>query len=180
MAYNDVSASFAFPTGNVDATTTTNGIQDGRNWSFPSIQNVRFKKGTGALQINLITKLYQATLAATTVLHDLTTLLDEYGTAINFARVKGVLLLNFATTAGYTLKAGGAVSNPWAAPFADVSDKIIVPPGYLNGSTIVPGFVMIGAPDAAGLVTSGTSKVLQLDSGSNSVPYGMALFGADA
>jgi len=180
MAYNSVAATFPFPTGSVDASATVNGVVDNKNYSVPTPARVTFGLGTGALKINLISKLYQASLVATTAVIDLTALLDEWGTAINFARVKGIVIYNFATTPGFVLKVGAAGTNPWdGLAVTAASDKFKVPPGYLNGPVVVPGFVMVGAPDAAGLVV-GTPKNIQLDSGANTVPYGIQFFGADA
>lgn len=182
MAYLDTNMTIRPWSGSLDASSSTNGIVDSKVFQFPTLPTTSFKAGTGNLQINLMTKLTFGSLASTTVLIDLTTLTDEFGTAINFARAKGILLLNFATTAGFILKAGGAGTNPWAAPFGTTTDKIIVPNGCFasDGTTIIPGQVVVIAPAAAGLVTSGTSKVLQLDSGSNTVAYGYAIIGADA
>ena len=49
----------------------------------------------------------------------------------------------------------------------------------LDAVTVHPGFAIMGFPASAGLATSGTSKVIKIDSGSNTVPYAFAAFGND-
>lgn len=183
MSYVNVTGNIRVAlTATIDASTTVNGITDGKTYSLPQLPQLNFSKGTGNGQFNLLTPLVLGSLASTTLLVDLTTGADEWATAINMARAKVLLVLNFETTASHILKVGGATTNPWLAPFADVTDKLVVQPGYLasDGTTIVPGFILLSAPAAAGMATSGTSKVLQLDSGSNTVAYGYAILGADA
>ena len=165
--YNNVPAAF-------------NGITQGDPYTLPTLPSVALGFGTGAGQFNLASKLYTGTATAATVLVDLTTLLDDKGNTVNLARCKGLVVLNF-NTAGKILKAGNAGSNPWAAPFGASTHILNVPPGYADaGSNKIPGMVVLCAPDATGLAVSGTSKVLMLDPGAETIPYGYFLIGVDA
>lgn len=181
MAYNDATAKFSPPSSTLDASTSVNGILRPAIYAQPDLPAVSLRFGTGDGQINLVSKLYQATLAATPGTLDLTALVDNFGTAVNNARIKGLVFYNLSTTAATPLKVGANGTNPFAAMFGDVTDILMVPNGYLNSSgSIVPGFAIICAPAAAGLVTSGTSKVIKLDPGSATIPYAFAAFGVDA
>jgi hypothetical protein len=138
--------------------------------------------GTGAGKLNLMNKVQLGSLTGTVDI-DLSTLTDPDNQAINYARVKVLAILNYATNDAYKLVMGLAASNPWVAPFDGLTTgKLMIPPGRIDATTGItyPGRVLFWANNATGLVVSGTSKVIRLDSGANTVPYFLGLFGNDA
>jgi hypothetical protein len=146
-------------------------------FQYPSIPALNYTKGTAAQQINIL-GVKGGTLTAATVAVDLTTITDPYGTALNFATVLGFMVLNYATTASNILLMDGTVTNAWKAPFnAIATAKLVVPAGALVGTTVVPGMVLIASPNTAGFAVSGTSKIIQLDSGAFTITYQVAAFG---
>jgi hypothetical protein len=185
MPYSEVVASVAsnFISGRIDPGISAGSLGTVKStFPLPNIAAEDLGFGTGAGKVNLMNKPAQGSLLGTVDI-DLTTLTDPYGAAINFARVKVLAVFNFATNDAYKLVMGLAVTNPWAAPFDGLTTgKLHVPPGRLDATLGVtyPGRVLIWAPGATGLAVSGTSKVLRLDSGANTVPYVVALFGNDA
>jgi hypothetical protein len=149
-------------------------------FQYPGIPALNYQKGTGAQQINIL-GVKGGTLAAGTVAIDLTTITDVFGTALNFATVLGFVVLNYATTASNILLVDGTVANAWKAPYnAIATAKLVVPAGALVGTTTVPGFIMMASPNTAGYAVSGTSKVIQLDSGAFTIPYQVAAIGISA
>lgn len=108
----------------------------------------------------------EATLASTTVSWNLEdgTLLDIYSKPLALASVKELVIINRATTAGYSL----AVSGDWFTTAFGITTSFTLPVG---AGFIIPSNLL-------GLtVTATTADVLTLDSGSNSVPYTVELIG---
>jgi hypothetical protein len=148
--------------------------------SIPDIPQVAFGFGTGLGNINLLAyKVGTATAAAAAI--DLSTITDPEGNAINFARVRAVEILNFATADGSILLLDGTVANAWKAPFnAIATAKLVIPPGRTVGTNPVPGGVLLWGANLTGYVTSGTSKVISLDPGAATIPWRVALLGVNA
>ncbi|MFF1416568.1 hypothetical protein [Streptomyces sp. NPDC058280] len=101
-------------------------------------------------------------------------LLDAFGTAITFARIKG-LIVSAAATNSNNVVVGAASGSPWAALL-----------GATHTLTLRPGAsfaVMAGAADAIGYaVTATTADLLKVaNSGAGtSVSYDIVIIGASA
>lgn len=148
--------------------------------SIPDIPVVNYAYGTGLGNINLLGyKTGTATAAASTV--DLSTITDPEGNAINFARVRAVEILNFATADASILLLDGTVTNAWKAPFNSIATaKLVILPGRLVGGTTQPGGVLLWGANLTGYVTSGTSKLIVLDPGAATIPWKVGLLGVNA
>ena len=161
------------PSGYFDDTTVFQGQNVGGQTPLPVFPGGQLIYGAsgGTGKIDLMSKFYEATLTGT-VAFDLTSLLDPRGAALNFARVKAVVIVNFATTAGFVLKLGLG-TNPFINYFDNVATaKLRVEAGFTNANGIaVPNMVVLACPESNGWAVSGTNKVIQLDSGANAVPY---------
>ena len=136
-------------------------------------QTITFTNGTGSNQGNLL-YYNQRTVTGAAETIDLTTLTDVYGTTLSWAKVKAIILINTATTAGYILTVGAAASNAWvggstanAGPLVDTTDKVVI------GS----GGVMYFSSPVDGFSVSGTSKNLKVDPGANTITYTLAILG---
>lgn len=133
---------------------------------------INITAGTGAGQMN---ELWSETITftpSTPVLLDLTALTGEGGRQVNFAAIKYLEIINADPVVGHDLKIGGAVSNPWSAPFDAGTDKETVPSGggALNQAGQVVGSPMLKTNlTAAGWTVDSTHKVLELDPGTNAV-----------
>jgi hypothetical protein len=101
-------------------------------------------------------------------------LLDAFGAAITFARVKGLLI---AAAAGNTnnVVIGAAASNPWSTLLSATGTVVLRPGAFLAVGT--------GVADATGYaVTAGTGDLLKIaNSGAGtSVTYDIHIIGASA
>lgn len=142
---------------------------------------VTFQNGTGLGNINLI-GLASGTAAAAPASVDLTTMTDVVGAAINFARVRAVMILNKASNDAYKLLWDGTVTNAWKDPFNGLAvAKLSIPPGAIQaGTAVAPGGVLIWGSNLTGLVVAPTSKLIVLDPGANTIPYAVHLLGVNA
>ncbi|MGW4850149.1 hypothetical protein ACWEPZ_02810 [Streptomyces sp. NPDC004288] len=101
-------------------------------------------------------------------------LLDAFGAAITFARIKGIVI---AAAAGNTnnVVVGAAAANPWATLLSATGTVTLRPGAFLAVGT--------GAADATGYtVTAGTADLLKVaNSGAGStVTYDIHIIGASA
>lgn len=114
-------------------------------------------------------RVYQASgsAAASAVNIDLTAVTNIDGTT-GFSYVRALLIFNDATTTLYTLTTG-AGSNPFAPYLGGTSPTIAIDPGG--------AFVAIKALGTHGYTVDSTHKTLQLDPGSNTVPYRVVVVG---
>ncbi|MEU6168089.1 hypothetical protein [Streptomyces tanashiensis] len=101
-------------------------------------------------------------------------LLDAFGAAVSFARVKGIII---ATAAGNTnnVIVGAAAANPWATLLSATGTVTLRPGAFLAVGT--------GAADATGYaVTAGTADLLKIaNSGAGTpVTYDIHVIGASA
>ncbi|SDM77326.1 hypothetical protein [Streptomyces wuyuanensis] len=100
-------------------------------------------------------------------------LLDSFGAAITFARVKGLVVTAAAGNVNNVV-IGAAAANPWTA-LLGATGTLIVRPG---------GFVCVGAgaADVGYAVTAGSGDVLRVaNSGAgSSVTYDIVIIGASA
>ena len=123
--------------------------------------------GTAASQLDLEhAKAYS--LAATPTTIDLTSLLDVFGGAVNFARGKIVIVQNTATTDGYNVTLSGGASNAWS--------------NFITGNVILPpsGFIVVAGPLATGWVVDGTHKTFKMDPGANTITVNVIIAGCSA
>lgn len=150
------------------------------SFTTPPLPRERLTQGTGAGQFNAASKFYTASASGVTS-YDLTTLLDPLGNSLNLDNARYIVVLNYATTAGYKLLLDGTASNAWTAPFNGITTaKLVIPPGWADGAgNVYPGRLVLGGGAAAGLVTSGTSKVVALDAGANTIPHAFFVVGCD-
>lgn len=182
MAYDNVTVTIPAPSGHYDVSTTFgSAVQTTNEYDLPALPGAKFKYGTGAAKVNLLSKLYTATLAAAPLDIDLTTLADFHGGVVDLARAKGFVVLNLDTS-GHSVKVGDAASNAWAAPFdGSATAKVTLAAGCADSTgNVLPGKVEFCAPDATGLAVGGSSKVLRLDPGANTVNVAYFFYGCDS
>lgn len=97
-------------------------------------------------------------------------LVNPFGEAITFTKIKGIYIYNNNLVAGDILRIGGAASNAFPL-FAHTSDKIDCNPGQT---------IFIDDPSlAARAVTAGTGDLLKLEEvgGANTVTFDIAIWG---
>lgn len=130
--------------------------------------------GTGAGQVD---KLYQDTNtlgpSATLDIDLVGALTNVFGTAFNFARVKGLFVAAAAANSNNVV-VGGAAATQWQGPFGAVAHTIAVRPG---------GWFGIACSDAtAWPAAAGASDLLRIaNSGAGTdVTYSIVLLGASA
>jgi hypothetical protein len=184
MAYKSVTASIAGSvlSAQLDPGQTFGGRAVGNAYNLPGMPTSQIYFGAGIGQINLLCPI-TGTLTAGTTLIDLTAVLDPYGASKNFARAKVLAILNLATADGANLLVGGAAANAWAAPFNGVAtSKLVIGPGWVDplNNTSYVGYFLLASANATAYPVTGTSKVLQLDSGASTIPYAVGLLGCDA
>jgi hypothetical protein len=98
-------------------------------------------------------------------------LLDAFGTAITFARVRALIVAAASTNTNNVL-VGGAASNGFVNWVSDATDVVVVRPG---------GLLALVAPDAtAYAVTAATGDILKVtnSAGTTGVTYDIAIVGA--
>ena len=149
-------------------------------YAVPNIQGDKLTNGTAAGKTNIVSKLYLVSATGNTD-YDLTALVDGLGNALNFANVRYVSVFNFATTAAYNLTIDGTVTNAWGTPFSAVATaKLIVPPGWLSGTQIIPGRFLLGGGSAAGMAVGASNKVIRIGAGANTILHGLIVSGVSA
>lgn len=128
--------------------------------------------GTGAVDTANYIWSDRRTLTATTETLDLAGgLTNAFGTALTFARIKGLLIHNRNTTVGNTLTIGGAASNQFLL-FDDASDEYTIGPN---------GIFFIWEPSAAAkVVTASTGDILKFDAGAATITYDIIIVGSSA
>lgn len=137
---------------------------------LPFANDIGFSSGNGAGQVNLAFFDRRTLAGSASESLDLAAggLVDAFGQAITFTRIKGIYLRADAGNAG-NIVIGGAPSNAFAGPFSDNTDKLRVPPGdvYLS-SAMAAGWT----------VTPGTGDLLLIaNAGASSASYEIALIG---
>lgn len=152
----------------VNVKATKNGDL-GNAVSSPTFNhNESIKFGTGSSLAN--TEWTDSrTLAATSESLDMSgTLVNEFGETLTLSKIKGIIIENLATTAGYVLKVGGAASNALLGIVADATDKIQIGPG---------GVLVLTSPVDGFTVTGATGDLLKIDAGSNAINYKILIWG---
>jgi hypothetical protein len=136
-------------------------------------QNLGYTNGTASNQVDTLYA-KQLTLAGATTTIDLTSLTDPAGVSVNFARVRELIVVNTATTAGFDVKVEAGASNGWA-PLPTSADPLTARYG---GSIRLSDPVSTGASN--GNVTSGTSKTITFDPGANTCIINVLIVGGSA
>jgi len=128
--------------------------------------------GTGLDEADVLWFAKARSLAATTEELDLAgSLSDAYGSTVTAAKVKGLFIKNNSTTAGETLKIGGAAANAFLL-FDNATDIYELGPN---------GIFFVWEPSLAGLpVTASTGDLLKMDSGASTLTYDIAVWGTSA
>lgn len=135
--------------------------------------NLSYANGTGSGQVDtLYAKALTLSGATTTI--DLTSLTDPAGVSINFARVRELIVVNTATTAGYDVKVESGASNGWS----------VLPPSSAPVYARYGGILRISDPTSTGggngNVVGSTSKTITFDPGSNTVTINVLIVGGSA
>jgi hypothetical protein len=152
----------------------------GRKISLPAFNKMEFSYGTGLGKVNLL-GFQEGTAFAAPADVDIKATTDPNGAAINFARVRAVLIQNRSDVDGRILKWDGTVTNGWLAPFDSIATaKLVILAGATVNGVLIPGIVLLAGPNLTGYVTGSGSKVLRLDPGANTVPWRVELLGVDA
>ncbi|HEY4309850.1 MAG TPA: hypothetical protein VGN12_10400 [Pirellulales bacterium] len=97
-----------------------------------------------------------------------------FGSAVtvDFATVKGVLIVNANTTSGDDLLVGAAATHAWSAPFGTATDRVHVPAGSC--------LLLVNKNDGW-TVAVGTSDTLRVTNpGSDDIQYKVVLVGVRA
>jgi hypothetical protein len=139
------------------------------------LSSVSYTNGTGSSQVDLIYWPDPITLAATTQTIDLTSLTDPSGAAVNFARVRELLIYNPTATAGFDIKVEQGASNPWAFVPPSTSPQIV---RYGGGLYRISDPISTGGGN--GNVVGGASKTIKFDSGANTVTFWVLALGGSA
>jgi hypothetical protein len=159
---------------NVRASVTESLDLTTRQAALAFSRSLSLTNGTG---VNQVDKLYQDTntlgASATLDIDLIGALTDVFGTAFNFARVKGLFV---AAASGNTnnVVVGGAAATQWQGPFGAVAHTIAVQPG---------GWFGIATPNAtAWPAAAGASDLLRIanSAGGTSVDYSIVLLGCSA
>lgn len=162
MSYRDLTATINsnFLSGRLTPDTTFGSLDVVQTTSIPSLPQVPYTLGTGAGKINLMSKFYTGTLTNQSQFQvDLTAALDPYNTTINFARVKGLLVVNFSQAGNLILGAAGLA--PAAAPTLSVAGT----DGSLAAGTYLVSYTLLNASGEslrsadATQVVSGTNHI---------------------
>jgi hypothetical protein len=91
---------------------------------------------------------------------------------IDFVRIKAILIVNTATTAGEDLTVGGAAAQEWTAWVAAAGDKVRVP---------ADSCLLITNKKTGWTVTDGASDTLRItNTGAGSITYKIAMLGTSA
>jgi len=136
--------------------------------------------GVGAAQADKIYAETRTIAASGTASLDLAgSLLDIFGTAITFARIKAIIVMPDALNTNDVI-VGGAAANPFIGPFIDAAATALAQPAI----KVKPGGLLINANvDAtAWVVTPATGDILLLTNaaGGTSVAVTTILIGASA
>lgn len=130
--------------------------------------------GTGAGQVDKVwDDIRTIAISGTDDIDLVGVLTDAFGTALSFARVKGLFV---AADAGNTnnVIVGGAAATQWVGPFGAAAHTVAVRPG---------GFFGIACADATGWpAVGGASDLLRIANGGagTAVTYSIVILGASA
>lgn len=169
----------AVVTGNSQITlglnqSVTTGLVKAQTLPAALTLSSNYTNGTGANQIDLLYAKQLTFVASTPQTLDLAAIVDLSGATVNMARVREILLQIVTTTVDFNLTLGAAASNPWAAIWGTTGTHVV-----MAGSTLsISDPTTVGS--GKGFVTSGTSKALKLDPGSNVIVCNLIIAGCSA
>ena len=154
--------------------SVTTGVLATQNIPVPITQSVAYTNGTG---IRAVDTIYgkQLTLAATTTTLDLTSLTDPAGNTVNFARVREFSVQVVTPTVGYSVSIYKGASNGWSFLPASTGPIIVQPNGGMFGMSDATS-----TGGSAGYLVSGSSKMVVLDPGSNTIIINIIIVGGSA
>lgn len=142
--------------------------------------NARSQYNNGTA-LDLIDLIYFATLtfvASTPQVLDLTSLTDPFGGAINFKRVKKIVIKphGLADAVTLTLGYGTTTTNAWTGLFSNPGTIALqAAPTPTNDA-----FLAVNAPNATGYLVGSSSKLLKLDPGSAAFTVDIEIAGCSA
>jgi hypothetical protein len=116
----------------------------------------------------------ERTLAATSETLDLSALTRTVfgdSATVAFVKVKGFIIKNKATTAGFNLTVGNAASNGWTGWTNPATATVAIGPNAWRG---------FWEPSLAGVAVSGTNKNVKIDAGATSVTYRIFVIGTSS
>lgn len=154
------------------AQSLSSGLITPQNLPASVSLNSAYINGTGAASVDLIhAKQYTLAGAATEI--DLQAIADLSGATVNMARVRELVVQVVTATAGYDVTLGNAAANAWAALWgATGTSKVFAGSTYYWSDPT--------STSTRGGVTSGTSRVLKLDPGANTVVVNVLIVGCSA
>lgn len=154
--------------------TVTSGLVATQTLAASITKTTQFANGTGAGQVDLIYAKQLTFAASTPQTLDLAAIVDMSGATVNMARIREIVIQVVTTTVDFNLTVGAAAANPWAAIWGTTGTHVVMAGSllYISDPTSV------GA--SKGLVTSGTSKTLKLDPGSNILIANVIIQGCSA
>ena len=126
--------------------------------------------GTSANQGDLIWWDTRSAAASADALDLAGGLTNAFGSALTFAKVKGISIHNKATTSGYKLAIGanGAGLANWVASVGDIVN--LGPDGLFLLWSPVDGYAVTGT----------SADILQIDPGANTIAYDIVIIGTSA
>jgi hypothetical protein len=152
---------------------TGTGILAGVNVSKTESLKAQFtNSGVTADSCDLLHIKTYSLVASTPQTIDLTALIDVFGNAVSFAKVRLFLIRINATTDAYTVLMGNAATNPWNAIVSGTATITIYPATANND-----GYMTFTAPNTTGMPVSGGSKSIKFDPGANAVSFDLIIAG---
>jgi hypothetical protein len=130
-----------------------------------------YSNGTALSSTDLLHSRIYSLTASTPQTIDLTALLDPWGGAVNFARVRSILLRN---TGSSSITVGAAATNAWVGPLGTTTSTLIIPGGA------IACFEDPSSLGTAGWVVGATSKSIKLDPGTSNGTLEVILAGGSA
>jgi len=154
--------------------TVTSGLITTQTLPASISLTTQYANGTGAGAIDLIYARQIALVASTPQTLDLTALTDLSGATVNFARVRELVVQVVTTTSAFNVTLGAAAANPWTPLWGTTGTDTV----FAGSIRYFTDPTSIGS--GVGAVTSGTSKNLKLDPGSNNVTINLLIAGCSA
>lgn len=133
-----------------------------------------YTNGTGANQIDLLYAKQLTFVASTPQTLDLTAIVDLAAATVNMARVRDFFLQIVTATVDFNITLGAAAANPWAPLWGTTGTQVV----FAGTTYHISDPTTVGS--GKGLVTSGTSKSLKIDPGSNVVVANLIIAGCSA
>lgn len=134
---------------------------------------VSFASGTGADKVNLKYANVFTFVSATPQTIDLSNLLDVYGNAVNFARVKSITIKMYSQTDAATLTIAPGASNGWDRLFA--GNVIMRAATATNNS-----YMQFVAPSATAWAVDSTHKTITFTPSSHAFTVDIEITGCDS